>query len=432
MQFLPLFCVDFSAIPLCFVFMHSCLFFRYKYQPSLSRNNGVDDNDEIMSDEEENLLTFFSGKDISECRAMICPESNLPENRWLSHSSVKASKLVGRSNQYRNGLISRGVQKRRSSLRRRGARNPSLNGVQKHNGALVSDLVSFRKSTVPLSVASNNKLRRSLRNRVVGNLKDVNSAIAGLTQSKDSTPCSANILVTESERCYREEGVSVILEVSSLGECLIAVKKDGSTKFTHKAEKVMKPCSCNRFTHAIMWTVDNCWKLEFIDRGDWIIFKDLYKQCADRNVAAPGVKNIPIPGVNEVSNDGNNHVTPFFRPDSYISVKEDEVCRAMAKKTANYDMDLEDEEWLKKLNSKFSVENGIEEYVSEDNFELMFDTFEKAYFCSPFDISKEKNIAVDHCLHLGGRELVEAVYDYWIKKRNQKRSSLLRVFQVQF
>ncbi|PON46402.1 Enhancer of polycomb protein [Parasponia andersonii] len=463
MQFLPLFCVDFSAIPLCFIYMHSCVFLKYKYQPPLVRNNAIDDCDEIISDEEEDQLSFYSGKSISVFGAMINPEANHTENGLVSHPSVKASKLTGRNTQYRNGLLSRGIQKRRSSLRRR-AKNPSLIGVQKPNGALVSDLVSFRKNAVPLSVASNIKLRRSLRNRSVGHLKDVdstiaeltkskvghlkdvnptiaglakskvghlkdvNSTIAKLTESKDSTTCSANMLVIESEKCYRE-GVDIVLEVSSLGESFIAVKKDGLTKLTHKAEKVMRPCSCNRYTHAIMWTVDNGWKLEFPNRRDWLIFKDLYKQCSDRNVSVPGVKNIPIPGVNEVSHDGDNHRTPFYRPDSYISVKDDEVCRAMAKKTANYDLDSEDEEWLKKFNNKFPVENEIQEHVSEDIFELMFDTFEKSYYCSPFDIFEEKNLAADLCPHLGGRVVVEAVYDYWVKKRRQKKSSLLRVFQ---
>lgn len=426
MQFLPLFCVDFSAIPHCFFFMHSCMFLRYKYQPSLVRNDAIDNNDEIMSDEEDQFFSWE--RDFLECGggALISSEANHTENRRLLHPSVKASKLAGRSSQYKNGLISRGIQKRRSSLRRRRA-----SGVQKHNGALVSDLVSFRKNAVPLSVASNNKLRRSLRNRPVGNVKDLNSTVAGLTKSKDSSTCSANILVTESEKCYREEGVDVILEVSSLGEWVIAVKKDGLTKFTHKAEKVMRPCSCNRFTHAIMWTLDNGWKLEFLDRTEWLIFKDLYKQCSDRNVSAQGVKNIPIPGVTEVPYDEDNHRNPFCRPDSYISVKQDEVCRAMAKKTPNYDMDMEDEDWLKKLNSKFSVEEGTAEHVSEDNFELMFDTFEKAYFCNQLDISENKNLAIDLCPHLGGRVVVEAVYDYWMRKRRQKKSSLLRIFQVQ-
>ncbi|XP_062091846.1 uncharacterized protein LOC133797803 [Humulus lupulus] len=418
MQFQPIFCVDFSAIPSCFIFMHSCMYFR-KYQPSL-RNDTILDGDEIMSDEEENT-------DILESGAIMRPELNYTENRWLSHPSVKASKLAGRSTQYRGGLISR---KRRSSLRRTRARNPSLmNSVQNFNGVLVSDLGIFRKNAVP-SVASNNKLRRSLRNnRPVGGLKDLNSTKAVLTKSKDSASCSANILVIESDKCYRIEEVDVSLEMSSLGEWLIAVKKDGTTKFTHKAEKVMRPNSFNRFTHAVIWAVDNVWKLEFPDKMDWLIYKDLYKLCCDRNVSSPGVKNIPIPGVNEVSLDWDSHNAPFCRPDSYISMRENEVSRAMANKNANYDMDLEDEEWLNKLNSESCVENGMREHVSEDNFESMFDTFEIAYFYNEVDITKDTNLAVHLCQHLGGREVVAAVYEYWLEKRKQKKASLLRVFQ---
>lgn len=423
---MPLFCVDFSAIPLCFMHMHSCMFFRYKRQPSLAGNNEID---EMISDDEEDQLSS-PGKDALESKPLLSTEANHSENRLASNPSFKASKFACRSNQYRNGLISRGIQKRRSSLRRRKARNPSLCGVQKPNNALLSDLVSFRKNSVSLSLASNNKLRRSLRSNSARKLKEVSSTVVDSTQDMDSTSCCANVLIVEPEKCYREGGFSIVLESSPLGGWLIAVKKDGSTKFTHKAEKVMRPCSSNRFTHDIMWTADDGWKLEFPNRKDWLIFKDLYQECSDRNMLAPGVKVVPIPGVNEVSQTGDSHCTLFRRPDSYISVKDDELCRALKRKTSNYDMDLEDEEWLNKLNNEFSVENETYECVSGDKFESMIDAFEKAFFCSPYDNSDVKSLT-DLCSHLGGDKAVEAIYVYWMmKKRKQKRPSLIRIFQV--
>ncbi|KAF4367962.1 uncharacterized protein LOC115706141 [Cannabis sativa] len=414
-QFQPLFCVDFSAIPHCFIFMHSCMFFRHN-QPSFVRNDAILDGDDSMSDDDENT-------NILESAAIFRPELSHTDNRWLSHPSVKASKLASRSTQYRGGLISR---KRRSSLRRARARNPSLNSVQNFNGVLVSDLGIFRKNQVP-SVGSNNKIRRSLRNnRSGGSLKELNSTKAVLTKSTDAVSCSANLLVIESDKCYREEGVYISLEMSSLGEWLIAVKKNGTTKFTLKADKIMRPNSFNRFTHAITWTVDNAWKLEFPDKMDWLVYKDLYKQCSDRNVSSTGVKNIPIPGVKDVSLDWDGRSAPFCRPNSYISVRDNEVKRALANKNANYDMDLEDEAWLKKLNS----DNGIPELVSEDIFESLFDTLEIAYFYNEVDITTDINLAIRLCQNLGGREVVVAVYEYWLEKRKQnKASSLLRVFQ---
>lgn len=133
-----------------------------------------------------------------------------------------------------------------------------------------------------------------------------------------------------------------------------------------------------------------------------------------------------MPGVREVPGYADTHSLPFLIPESYISVKEDEVSRSFAKKTANYDMDSEDEEWLKKLNEDFE----LHDHVSEDKFELMVDAFEKAFYSKPYDFS-DGVAAAGHFLDMGKREVVEAVYSYWMNKRKQKKSSLLRVFQVQ-
>jgi hypothetical protein len=86
-------------------------------------------------------------------------------------------------------------------------------------------------------------------------------------------------------------------------------------------------------------------------------------------------------------------------------------------------MDSEDEEWLSKFNNEF------QEHVSADNFELIIDAFEKVYYCNPddsFDVKSAASCRQD----LGSKEVVEAVYTYWMSKRKQKRSLLIRVFQV--
>ncbi|GMP22344.1 hypothetical protein CsSME_00000402 [Camellia sinensis var. sinensis] len=193
----------------------------------------------------------------------------------------------------------------------------------------------------------------------------------------------------------------------------------------------MRPCSCNRVTNDIIWTEDNNnWKLEFPDRRDWLIFKELYKECSNRNVQVPSGNIIPVPGVYEVSGYADSSNVDFRRPISYISVKDDELSRALAKRTANYDMDSDDEEWLRTLNNEsFAAGNEQWEHISEEIFELIIDAFEKAFYCSPDDYSDEK-AAVDLCLDLERKEVVEAVYNYWLKKRKQKRSALIRVFQV--
>ncbi|XVE99100.1 hypothetical protein REPUB_Repub03eG0167700 [Reevesia pubescens] len=425
-EFIPLFSVDFAAVPHCFMYMHNSKLLRLKriqLVPVIS--------DEIMSDSEEDEPCVTSVVNVSKSTSgSTVVEIDNVGSKVVLHPSVRASKLTGRNAPFRNGPSSRSIQKRRSSLRRRRARNPSVVAINKANGALMSDLISSRRNGIPFStVVSKNKLRSSVCNSCTANLNDVNSSISDLMRIVDSSQCSANILVIEPDKCYREEGATVTLELSASREWLLVIKKDMSTKYAHKPDKFMKPSSCNRFTYAIIWTGDDNWKLEFPNRQDWIIFKDLYKECSERNVPASTVKVIPVPGVHEVCGYEDTGSVPFRRPDFYISLEGDEVSRALAKRTANYDMDSEDEEWLKKLNNEFFTGNGHCEHLSEDCFELMVDTFEKAYFCSPDDYFNE-NAAAHLCLDLGSRGVVEAVHAYWLRKRKHRRSTLLRVFQV--
>ncbi|KAF8075439.1 hypothetical protein N665_1094s0019 [Sinapis alba] len=145
-------------------------------------------------------------------------------------------------------------------------------------------------------------------------------------------------------------------------------------------------------------------------------------------VSQQNVKVIPIPGVREVCGYGYEDDSPSFSmPVQYISVKEDEVSRAMARSSAIYDMDSEDEEWLRKQNVEvFGKEE--DQVVQQDAFELMIDWFEKWYFQSLAGDEKATTVASLSCL--GSRqEVVKAVHDYWVRKRKQRKAPLLRVFQ---
>lgn len=334
----------------------------------------------------------------------------------VSSPCFKASKSVRSS-----------IQKRRSSLRRMRARNTFS------NGALMSDLITSRRNGIPFSsVVSKNKLRSSTRNGSASSLSDMSSSVSDLMPKveSDSSQCSANVLIIEPDRCYREEGAVVSLELSPSKEWLVVIKTKRSNKYSLKADKFMRPSSVNRFTRAVIWPGDDNWKLEFPNRQDWVVFKDLYKECCERNVPASVCRVIPVPGVREVSGYAGKPSVQFRRPDSYISIDGDEVSRALAKRIANYDMDLEDEEWLKKFNYEFFRGNGHLQHLSEDCFELMIDAFEKANFCSPDDHSNDVSVAAAHlCVDLGIKGVVEAVHAYWLKKKEQRRSPLLRVFQ---
>ncbi|KAE8683222.1 Enhancer of polycomb-like transcription factor protein, putative isoform 2 [Hibiscus syriacus] len=335
----------------------------------------------------------------------------------ISNPSFRSSKLTVRSS----------IQKRRSSLRRMRSRNPFS------SGALMSELVSSRRNGIPFSsVVSKNKLRScSFRSDSSSNLSDESSSTSVLSDlmqkvelESESWRCSANVLIVEPNRCYRE-GAIVTLELSETKEWLIVVKKNNRTKYALKADKFMRSTSINRFTRSMIWAADDTWKLEFPNRQDWILFKDLYKECCERNGPASVCRVIPVPGVCEVSGNEGKPSVLFRRLNSYITVDGDEVSRALARRTASYDMDSEDEEWLKKFNNELYSGNGHYEHLSEDCFELMIDTFEKAAFCSPDDHSNVIAAASD----IGIRPVVEAVHAYWLKKRDQRRSPLLRVFQ---
>ncbi|KAJ1435973.1 Enhancer of polycomb-like, N-terminal [Sesbania bispinosa] len=341
-QFMPLFCVDFAAVIL---FVHN---------PITIHSDVEDDEMEIDFPEHQNKLQISCNvlkREPSE-NGTVTPDVAEINDNLSSHSSVKCTRVAGRNGQYRNIMNSRGIRKRRSSLRKRKARNPST--------------MSFTQKNLTIGSPT-------------GNLKEASSTIAnsagGLDGGLDSSVCSANILITESDQCYRVEGAIVTLEMPTLRECLLAVKKDGLTRCSFKAEK-----------------------LEFSNRQDWTVFKDLYKECSDRNILLPVAKFIPVPGVREVSSYAECNSFPFHRPDTYISAYGDELTRAMTRKTTNYDMDSEDEEWLRKFNNEF------QEHVSEDNFELIIDALEKFCYCKSDDSFDEKS-AVTGCQDLGGKEV---------------------------
>lgn len=433
-KIVPTVSVDFSAVPFYFMHIYRNMFGALKCLPTAPVNSSVDSDDDMMVDEQSLQtckLTWDKVENVNEFPTVV-PDATNPVNRVTGHPSIRGPKLSLRGVQYRNGVNSRAIQKRRSSLRRKRSRNLSSAGAHKANGALVSDLICSRKNGIPFSsVVSKNKPRSSMQTRSSVNMKENCSNVESPVQDLDPSCCSAVILVMDLDRCYREEGATVVLELSPSREWLLAVKKAGVTKYTLKAQKVMRPPSSNRFSHAIVWNSDENWKLEFPIRQDWLIFKDLYKDCFERNTNGSNAKVIPVPGVCEVSDYESNCTGLFQRPDSYISVHDNEVARALAKRTAIYDMDSEDEEWLKKFNCESSRIDEHREHVSEENFELMVDALEKANYCSPDDYSNQ-TAAVNLCVELGRQDVVQAVHSYWMQKRKQKRAALLRVFQVKY
>ncbi|WJX13994.1 hypothetical protein P8452_04316 [Trifolium repens] len=423
-QFMPLFCVDFSAIPLCFKYLHTAVLLRYMFRSFFLECNLVD----VPIDVENIDLSGFQielpvpcdsykGKAYESGTIRITPEVIEIDDCLYLHASVVGSRLAGQNGQCQN-MNSKHIQRRRTPLRIRESQNPSTEN--RSNSALHSDSKGGRKNS-STCVTSDKKLKINSCTAVI--LSEAKSVMKGSNEAIDSSYCYANILIVEFDRCYRVEGAVVTSEERpDLREWHLAVKKDGVTRCTLKADKVMRPCSSNRYTHFRMVSLINGWKLEFSKHQDWIAFKNLYKECAEREIPIPAARFIPVPGVCEVANYADSCTVYFNRPGSYISTDRNEFYRAMRRKTPNYDMDSEDEEWVSNFNNEF------QEHVSLDNFESTVDALEKAYYFSPDDCYDENSVTY-WCQNLVSKKVVEAVHSYWIRKRKRKYSSLLKIFQ---
>ncbi|KAG5591881.1 hypothetical protein H5410_042395 [Solanum commersonii] len=108
--------------------------------------------------------------------------------------------------------------------------------------------------------------------------------------------CSSNVLVTlGGVKGWREFGAHIVLEIAGHNEWRIAVKFSGITKYSYKVHNVLLPGSTNRFTHAMMWKGGKDWVLEFPDRSQWMLFKELHEECYKRNTRAASVKTSLFP-----------------------------------------------------------------------------------------------------------------------------------------
>ncbi|XP_024991843.1 uncharacterized protein LOC112525782 isoform X2 [Cynara cardunculus var. scolymus] len=151
----------------------------------------------------------------------------------------------------------------------------------------------------------------------------------------------------------------------------------------------------------------------------------LFKKCFRRNVWAHVENIVPVPCVREIEGYEEDEYVPFMLPETYICSRSAEVTRCLEKSYPIYDMDSDDERWLKELNSERFGDNGP---VSEDSLEKIIDAFERGSYCTPFYFSDVVS-AIDRCSSLASKETLEAVYSYWMTKRKKKRSSLIQVFQ---
>ncbi|KAL6533889.1 hypothetical protein OROHE_013722 [Orobanche hederae] len=240
--------------------------------------------------------------------------------------------------------------------------------------------------------------------------------------------CSANVLITNDDRGWRECGAHIFSEVADDNEWRLAVKISGITKFSYKVKHILQPGSTNRYSHAMIWKGGKDWVLEFPDRNQWMLFKELYEECHNRNMRAACVKNIPIPGVRLVDeSDDIRDEVPFVRnPTMYFRQIQTDAEMAMDPSYILYDMDSDDEQWLatqRNCTDKHKIEK-----ISEEFFEMAINMFEKVSYSQQRDNLTDAEIE-EVAIVIGSVEAAKLIYLHWRLKREKTCMPLIRHLQ---
>ncbi|XP_076939558.1 uncharacterized protein LOC143608392 [Bidens hawaiensis] len=238
--------------------------------------------------------------------------------------------------------------------------------------------------------------------------------------------CDANILINGGDKGWRECGARVFLEADQQNEWKLAVKCSGELKYAYKVHQDLQPGSTNRYTHAMMWKGGKDWALEFPERSQWFVFKEMHEECHNRNIRAASIKNIPIPGVRLIQADGLSHPKEgcFTRTPWYLRQVRDDIEMAMDASRVTYDMDSEDEEWVCRSRGK----EGDDGIISDELFEKVMDMLEKVSYAQKRD--QFSSGEVDELIaRVTPLQVAKSIYDHWRDKRQRKGMPLLRQFQ---
>ncbi|KAL6556593.1 hypothetical protein OROGR_005881 [Orobanche gracilis] len=247
-------------------------------------------------------------------------------------------------------------------------------------------------------------------------------------KSLELLTCSANVLITNDDRGWRECGAHIFSEVADDNEWRLAVKISGTTRFSYKVKHILQPGSTNRYSHAMIWKGGKDWVLEFPDRNQWMLFKELYEECHNRNIRAACVKSIPIPGVRLVDeSDDIRDEVPFVRnPTMYFRQVQTDAEMAMDPSYILYDMDSDDEQWLttqRNCTDKHKIEN-----ISEEFFEMAMNMFEKVSYSHQRDNLTDAEIE-EVAIVIGSVEAAKLIYLHWRLKREKTCMPLIRHLQ---
>lgn len=265
------------------------------------------------------------------------------------------------------------------------------------------------------------------RIRKANDKKTTSDASKGPRRNLELVACDANILINGGDKGWREIGARVFLEASSdQNEWKLAVKCSGDLKYAYKVHQDLQPGSTNRYTHAMMWKGGKDWALEFPDRSQWFLFKEMHEECHNRNIRAASIKNIPIPGVRLIEDlVVNQEVTPFTRSSWYLRQVRDDVEMAMDSSNTMYDMDSEDEEWVCRSRASSGIE---EDMISDELFEKIMDMFEKVSYAQKRDHFTSSEID-ELITRVSPMQVAKSIYTHWREKRQRKGMPLIRQLQ---
>ncbi|KAL8139226.1 hypothetical protein V2J09_005247 [Rumex salicifolius] len=343
------------------------------------------------------------------------------------HSSVLALKAVSRSSLHPSKVgsslldnLTHALSKGKPDLLCRGPKKPRTQ--VSYSLPLEGHDITMKSRTDHIKGFSHKRIRRASE-------KKDSDASRKHPRNMESLSCDVNLLVSTADIGWREEGARVVLEPVDDHEWQLAVKISKSTRYAYKVNQFLQSVTTNRYTHAMIWKGPKDWSLEFPDRSQWTLFKEMHEECYNRNFRAASVKNIPIPGVRLIEeNDDHEVELPFVRPSTkYFRQLQTDVDIAMNPSHVLYDMDSDDELWISKIRSS-GFENCGTWNISDALFENLMDKLEK------FAYAKEQGcFTTDELEHLvdedGPLEVIKMIYDHWVEKRRRKGMPLVRHLQ---
>lgn len=307
------------------------------------------------------------------------------------------------------------------------AGNSLVNGFRKPRSQ-VSYLLPFGGYNFGSKPRSHRRKGRPYKKLKNDNVRSSSDGSGSPRRYLESLSCDANVLVTEGDRGWRECGAQVVLGSIDHKDWRLLVKFAGATKYSHKAHQFLQPGTTNRYTHAMMWKGGKDWILEFPDRSQWILFKEMHEECYNRNIRAASVKNIPIPGVHLIEDSDDNTVeVPFIRTAKYFRLIGSEVDMAMDPSHVLYDMESDDEEWISKQRNSSDANEKLPD-ISEEMFERVMDMFEKIAYAQQCDDFTSDEIE-HYMVGVGPMDVIKAIHEHWKQKRQKKGMPLIRQLQ---